>query len=209
LLLTSAGVTKQSIAVALQGLVGKLPNQTKIGYIPIAANVERGNKDWYINQFLNLWRFGYNWIDIIDPTATGVDWQSRLADVDVVFVGGGNTFHLLDQYRKTGFGDWLNEAVKTKVYVGVSSGSIVASPTIDACMIPEGDENIPNVTDLTGLGWVNFEIEPHCDDKRFAVLEEYAKSRNNSVYALDDQTAIVVNDSEVKVASEGSWKRFN
>ncbi len=209
LLLTSAGVTKRTIAESLIELVGKKPSETKIGYIPIAANVEEGNKDWYINQFLNFWRYGYSWIDVVDPTAADVDWETRLADVDVIFVSGGNTFHLLNQLRKTGFDKWLNENLSSKVYVGVSAGTIVATPTIDIASTPPGDPNLPGITDLTGLAWVDFEVEPHCDKDRFTEVEAYAKKRNHSVYAIDDQSAIMVDGDKVEVVSEGSWQKYN
>lgn len=73
LLLTSSGIDNRTIAEALQELTGKSPSEIKIGFVPIAINAEQGNKDWAINQFLKLWRHGYNWIDIVDPSAAGVD----------------------------------------------------------------------------------------------------------------------------------------
>lgn len=208
LLLTSAGVTKRSIADSLASLVGKSPSDTKIGYVPIAANAESGNKDWYINQFLNFWRFGYNWIDVIDPTAAGVNWKERLADVDVVFVSGGNTFHLLDQMRKTKFDEWLQKNLETKVYIGVSAGTIVVTPTIEIASMPPADPNLPHITDLTGLQFVDFEIEPHCNQERFLAVETYAKQRSSAVYAIDDQSAIIVDNENVTVVSEGSWQVY-
>ena len=209
LLLTSSGITKRTIAEGLGALVGKPAGQTKVGFIPTAVNVEEGNKDWYVNQFLNMWRFGYNMIDVVDPSAAEVDWRSRLADVDVILVSGGNTFHLLDQFRKTGFGDWLNENLDKKVYVGISAGTIVATPTIEIASKPPGDRNLPGLSDLTGMNWVDCEIEPHCDVARFVIVEEYAKGRKNPVFAIDDQSAVMVNGSDVQVLSEGSWKVFN
>lgn len=209
LLLTSAGVTKRSLAEELAKLVGKSPSETKVGFIPTAANAEEGNKDWYINQFLNLWRFGYNWIDVVDPSAPDTDWQNRLKDVDVVFVSGGNTFHLLNQLRLTGFDDWLHRNKETKVYVGVSAGTIIASPTIDVANIAPADRNFMNLTDLSGLGWVDFEVEPHCDTRRFTTIEAYAKERSNTIYAIDDQSAVKVDGDVIEVVSEGSWNVYN
>jgi len=208
LLLTSAGISKRAIAPTLIEMVGKKPSDTKVAFIPIAANAEEGNKDWLISQLLTLWRYGFNWIDIVDPTAAGVDWRERLKDVDVLYVTGGNTFHLLDQYRKTGLGDWLTENLDTKVYVGGSASSIVATPSIQVASMPPGDPNLPGLTDLTGMNWVDFEIEPHCDAARFKIVEEYAKTRPNKVYALDDLSAIKVVDGQVEVISEGSWELF-
>ncbi|HUD10283.1 MAG TPA: Type 1 glutamine amidotransferase-like domain-containing protein [Candidatus Saccharimonadales bacterium] len=209
LLLTSSGISKRSVAAALVELVGKSPGETKVGFVPTAANIEGYNKDWLINQFMNLWRYGYNWIDIVDPTAAGVDWKARLQAVDVICVSGGNTFHLLDQCRKIGFDTWLTENLHDKVYVGGSASSIIATPTIEVASLPPGDRNIPGLKDLKGFGWVNFEIEPHCDMNRFEAMEKYAATKTHPVYAIDDQTAIKVIDGKVEVISEGTWKVFN
>ncbi len=208
LLLTSAGISKRSIANVLASLVSKPAGETKVGFVPTAANAEASNKDWFINQFLGLWRFGYNWIDVIDPSAAGIDWKARLQDVDIIYVSGGNTFHLLDQCRKTGFDIWLTENLNNKVYVGGSASSIITTPTIELAGMPPGDENLPGLTDLTGFGWVNFEIEPHCDEDRFALVEKYAESKSHPVYAIDDQTAIKVVNGQVEVISEGTWKLY-
>jgi dipeptidase E len=115
LLLTSGGVRNSAIAKALREMVGKPASETAIAFIPTAANVEPGSKDWYVNQFLMLWRFGYSNIDIVDPSAANVsDWQERLAASDVIFVSGGNTFHLLEQARATGLDTWLKENLEDK-----------------------------------------------------------------------------------------------
>jgi dipeptidase E len=209
LLLTSAGITKRAIADTLVELVGKPASSTKVAFIPTAANVEEGNKDWYINQFLNFWRFGFNWIDVVDPSAPDVAWQERLRDVDVVFVSGGNTFHLLNQMRMTGLQKWLNENMQTKVYVGVSAGTIVAAPTIGVANMPPPDSNVAGLKDLSGLGWVDFEIEPHCDKDRYALVEQYAQKCPYPVYGIDDQTAIKVAGGKAEVVSEGFWKLFD
>lgn len=208
LLLTSAGVNKRSIAAALDELVGRPKSEVKVGFIPTAANAEEGNKDWLISQFLNLWRNGYTWIDVVDFSADGVDWQTRLADADVLYLSGGNTFHLLDQARKTGFADWLRKNLDRKVYVGGSASTILVTPSIEVAAMEPGDPNLPGLTDLTGLGLVDFEVEPHCDMMRFDIVEKYAAGRPNPVYAIDDQTAIKVVDDRVEVVSEGFWKLF-
>jgi len=130
LLLTSAGLSHKVIGRTLQQMVDKPASETKVAFIPTAANVEGGNRHWLIRQLLDLWQYGFSWIDIVDPSADGVDWQTRLADVDVLYVTGGNTFHLLDQVRKTGFDKWLHENIEKKVYVGGSASTILMTPTI-------------------------------------------------------------------------------
>ena len=203
LLLTSAGLTNKTIADGLLVLVGKPAAETKIALIPTAAQAEEGNKDWFVGQFLKLYAFGYTWVDMVDPSMPELDWQRRLAEVDVVFVSGGNTFYLLDQWRKSGFGAWMTENLSNKVYAGVSAGAIIAAPTIEVATIEPADRNIVGITDLMGMGWVDFEVEPHCEGVRYDVIKQYAESKQKPVYAIDDAGAILVNGEDVSVLSEG------
>src|SRR3989338_6548996 len=209
LLLTSSGVSNRTIAKALLELVGKTPSETKIGFVPIALNVEQGNKDWVVNQFLTLWRHGYNWIDIVDPTAAGVDWQERLKEVDVIYPSGGNTFHLLDQARKTGFDKWLKNNLKNKVYVGGSASTILLTPNIGVAGIDKIDPNLSGLTDLTGLGLVDFEIVVHVPSMISSEsAEKYAKKSKNRIYIFDDETALKIDGKKIEVVTEGSWKTY-
>lgn len=207
LLLTSSGLSKRNIGAALQAMVDKAPSDCRVGFIPTAANVELGSKDWIIGQFAQLQRYGFYQIDIVDISAPGVDWEARLDEVDILWLAGGNTFHLLDQARKTGFDIWLKKNIDKKVYVGGSASSILMTPTIKVAV--GADENYAGITDLTGLGYVDFEIDPHCDEAQFTEVETYANEAGNPVYALDDLSAIQVIDNEVTVISSGSWRLFN
>lgn len=206
LLLTSSGLSKRDIGIALQQMAGKPPGECKVGFIPTAANVEPYNKDWLIGQFSQLQRYGFYQIDIVDISADGVDWRARLADVDILWLSGGNTFHLLHQVRKTGFDEWLKEHIDNKVYVGGSASTILMTPSIE--IAAPIDENNVGLTDLTGLGYVDFEINVHCDEASMQETGEYAKSRSNPVYALDDLSAIKVVDGAVEVISGGTWKLY-
>jgi dipeptidase E len=210
LLLTSAGIVNDSIAQSLFRLAGKSAAELRVAFVPTAANVEDGNKvAWFFRQYEDLRRIGIEWIDMVDFADAEVDWPSRLDACDVLYLTGGNTFYLLDQIRKQKFDDYLSKALADKVYVGGSASSITMTPSIDVAAIPPGDPNLPGLTDLTGLSYVNFEIEPHCNEARFDTVEAYAKERGKKIYALDDQTAIEVTGNNVNMVSEGKWKLFD
>lgn len=210
LLLTSAGVTNKSIADSLIRLVSKPISEIKIGFIPTAVNGWYGNIDWFIRQFTNLHKYGFNWINNVDPSADGVDYKQALKNVDVILVGGGNTFHLLNQVRLTGFGEWLKTVLDNKVYMGISAGSILATPSIAIASVDNGDENLCGITDLSGLSLVDFEVSPHTpEDVSLKGNEDYAKTIKNVLYTLDDNSAIEVNGKEIKVISEGVWHKLN
>lgn len=206
LLLTSSGLSKRHIGEALQAMFDKAPSEVKVGFIPTAANVEPHNKDWLIAQLNQLQRYGFYQIDIVDIAADGVNWRARLADVDMLWLTGGNTFYLLDQVRKTGFDTWLHQNIDSKVYVGGSASTILATPTIK---IADGvDLNTVGLKDLTGLGLVDFEINVHCNAATIEATKEYAAASNVTVYALDDLSAIKVINDEVNVISGGNWKVY-
>jgi dipeptidase E len=208
LLLTSTGITNDALARALTQLTGKKPEDVKIGFIPTAANVEEGNKDWFIGQLTNLNKYGYSWIDIIDPSAAGVDWETRLSETDVVYISGGNTFHLLDQVRKTGFDTWLEAHKQDKIFVGSSAGSILMTPSIAVAGVEPGDPNLPGIADLRGMSWVTFEISPHVPEM---VAPEssiaYQSTTGCELYLIDDSTGILVEDGTIEVITEGKWKK--
>jgi dipeptidase E len=205
LLLTSGGITNPSIAAALADLAGKPAEGTKVGFIPTAANVEEGDKGWFIETLADLKKYGY-WVDIVDISAPGVDWRGRLARGDVVLVNGGNTFHLLDQVRKTSFDTWLAQNLATKVYVGVSAGSILATPSIAVASVDGGDKNLAGIEDLSGLSLVPFEVSPHTPEVvSHKGNQEYRQTIANPLYEIDDQTAIKVVDGHIEVVSEGKW----
>ena len=206
LLLTSSGLKKPDIGCALYDMVGKPASDCRVGFIPTAANVEPHIKGWLIGQMNQLQRYGFYQIDIVDISADGVDWRARLYDCDVLWLSGGNTFHLLDQVRKTGFDQWLKDNIESKVYVGGSASSILMTPSIE--IASPIDENIVSLNDLTGLGYVDFEINVHCNAEAIEETAEYAKTRPNDVYALDDLSAIKVVDETVEVISGGTWKLY-
>jgi dipeptidase E len=208
LLLTSLGISNQSIADVLVELIGKKPSEVKIGFIPTAANADPGNKDWFIQQLTDLQKFGFGWIDLVDPSAADIDYTKRLKDADIIYLSGGNTFYLLDQVRKSGFDKWLDENKDSKVYVGSSAGSILATPTIKAAGV--ADQNTPGLTDLRGLGWVDFEFLPHVPNwVEMEKAETYAKTTKNKFYVLDDNSALKIEDGKVEVVSEGEWILLN
>ncbi|MGF7228909.1 MAG: Type 1 glutamine amidotransferase-like domain-containing protein [Candidatus Saccharibacteria bacterium] len=207
LLLTSSGIVDDTIAAELQGLIGKVPADVKVGFVPTAANGEVGDKHWLIADYVRLWKCGYEWIDIVDPSAADLDWRDRLKDVDVVFIAGGNTFHLLKQAQQTGFMDWLTEHANDKVLVGSSAGSILMTPTISVSGI--ADANHTGMEKLDALGFVDFEFIPHIGAMiSLKQATAYAKKAKYNVYAVDDATAITVVDGKVQVVGRGEHKLY-
>lgn len=216
LLLTSGGITNPTIARALQDLVGKPFTESSVAFVPTAANVFRGDKSWMIEDLTILRGLGFRSIDIVDISAVSRElWLPGFEMADILFFEGGDTFHLMDWIEKSGLWELLPDMLKTKVYVGVSAGSIVAGRSLD---LHFSERLYAEPTGLhtrdAGLRFVDFLVRAHVGSPafpgmNFQVLDEIAKEHPETFYAIDDETAIKVIDQEVEIVSEGSWKKYH
>ncbi len=216
LLLTSSGLTNQSIAQALFDLVGKKPEDISLVFIPTASNVEMGDKDWLINDLVNLRKQNFKSIGITDISAVAEKvWRPQLEEADVLFFEGGNSYHLMEWINKSGLVKILPELLQTKVYVGVSAGSMVTNPDL-ALNISQiaYEEDLDKTEDLAGLNYVDFYSLPHLNSEHFpqvraVVIKELAQKETRKIYALDDNSALKIVDGQVEVISEGEYLIFN
>lgn len=216
LLLTSAGLANKSIIKALQELVKKPFCELKIAFIPTASNLEPGDKkDWLIKDLEILKDLKFKSIDIVDVSAIPKEvWLKRLKDADIFFVEGGNTYHLMHWFNKSGLSKVLPELLKTRVYVGVSAGTMVINPTVVHWYKEKISSQKINKTSYNkGLSYVNFMVEPHLNSSWFPqmTLENLAKKLKDypyTLYALDDDSAIKIDGDKIEVISEGIWKKF-
>jgi len=216
LLLTSGGITNASIEKALFDLVGKKPEDTTLVFIPTASHVEKGDKSWLIDDLINLKKLGLKSIEIADISAVDEEvWRPKFEEADILFFEGGNTYHLMRWIKKSGLDALLPGFLKTKVYVGVSAGSMVACKDLllkQSQLIYE--EDLTETENMAGLHLVDVYVLPHLNSEYFTKLREDAireatQGMTETVYALDDQSALKVVDGAVEVVSEGKWFRVN
>jgi dipeptidase E len=215
LLLTSGGITNDSIRNALIDLLGKPIAECSALCIPTAA---------YAHPMAGpvaAWRLisgqdpmcGLGWksLGVLEltalPSIAEELWVPLLRKADALLVGGGDALYLCHWMRQSGLADLL-PSLKA-VYVGLSAGSMVMTPNIGRDFVIW---NPPTGGDRT-LGMVDFSLFPHLDheqlpDNRMSNAERWAAGMPGPTYAIDDQTAIQVVDGKVEVISEGHWKRF-
>ncbi|KKR07717.1 MAG: Peptidase S51 dipeptidase E [Parcubacteria group bacterium GW2011_GWC2_39_14] len=216
LLLTSAGLANKSITNTLFDLVGKKPEDTTIVVIPTASNLALGDKDWFINDLINLQKQNFKSIEITDISAVDESiWRPSLEGADVLFFEGGNSYHLMEWLNKSGLTKMLSELLKTKVYVGVSAGSMVTNKNL-ALNISQiiYDEDLDRKVELNGLNYVDFYFLPHLNSPDFInlkenIIRETVKDMSEKIYALDDNSALKIVDSKIEIVSEGKWFEIN
>ncbi len=211
LLLTSAGISNKSISDALKRLVeGKM----SIVFIPTAANAERGDKGWLIDDLVNCKKLGD--VDIVDISALKKgEWLPRLKNANIIFMGGGNTTYLMNEIKRSGLDDELEDLLKRRVYVGISAGSIVLSESIQTSseyifgLYDDEIESPPK-----GLGFIDFNVRPHLNSPYFPKvndenLKKIFEGLGLDIYALDDESAVVYNEGKIEVISEGKWIKYS
>ena len=110
--------------------------------------------------------------------------SDAIANASAIFVGGGNTFHLLKTLHDLNLDLAIQKAVdKGTYYVGWSAGSNIATPSI----CTTNDMPIVQPSSFNGLGLVDFQINPHYTERvienhggesRRKRLEEYLVANN-------------------------------
>jgi dipeptidase E len=215
-LLTSSGMTNKSIEKALLELLGKPFKQAHLTFIPTAANVEKGDKTWLVNDMNNFRVLNFQSLDIIDISAVPKKiWLPSFEDADILVFGGGNVRYLLEWIGNSGLTEYLPRLLEKKVYVGISAGSMVTAKNISLSSMGILYFEKKGVLENTnGLGFVDFEIRPHLDSKWFpnltiGYLTKLAKEIPTTFYAIDDNTAVKIVDDKITIISEGNWKKFN
>jgi dipeptidase E len=218
LLLTSAGIKNQRIHDALLGLLGKPIAESSALCIPTASYALPGGAGmaWHFitgrEPRTPMCELGWASLGVLELTALpsigDEDWIPMVRETDVLLVNGGDPLYLCHWMRRSGLADLMPSLSET-VYVGLSAGSMVMTPSIG--------EDFVGWTPPTGgdatLGFVDFSIFPHLDhealpENTMADAERWAAGMTVPCYAIDDETAIKVTEGVVDVVSEGNWKLF-
>jgi len=116
-----------------------------------------------------------------------------------VFVGGGNTFRLLDTLQRTGVLEPLRRRARDGApYLGASAGTNIAAPTIKTT----NDMPIVQPSSFTALGLVPFQINPHYLDPDPA-SRHMGETREERLREFLEE-----NDTVVVGLREGAWLRI-
>lgn len=211
LLLTSDGLITKQLQDALIELAGKPFAELNFAFITTAINRDEGDKTKKVKRISSLHSLGFAKFDLVDVAAIDKEyWLPRLEEADVIFVLGGNTYYLLDEVIKSGLADELPRLLETRVYVGDSAGSILVTPSIDVAEIDDGDENIVDIKDTSGLGLVNFVVSPHTpEDVSLKANEDYASTIEYKLIAYDNNMAVKVDSEKVEMVGDGKYWEYN
>lgn len=211
LLLTSKGLRNETLRQVLRTLVGE--EEISVAFIPTAANIVDSDKHWLVRDLSDARAMGR--LDIIEIAALReADWRPRLEKANVILFGGGNAVYLMHWLNATGLAKALPELLTSRVYVGISAGSIVACPTLAATSPEKVDEaRKRSIAVQAGLGLVPFWLRPHYNAPGWAnatsvATAELSKTIPGVLYGVDDESALQVIDGKVMVVGEGRCEKY-
>jgi len=133
---------------------------------------------------------------LVDSLHTAVRPRDAVENAEAFFVGGGNTFRLLDALYAQGVLHAMRNRVRAGApYLGVSAGTNLACPTVRTT----NDMPIVFPTSLDALSLVPFQINPHFIDA--------APDENLAHETREDRIREFHEENSVPVVGlrEGAW----
>ncbi len=133
--------------------------------------------------------------------------KGKFEKADVIYVGGGDTVFMIEEWKKSGMLALIKDAYERGVILaGLSAGAICWFTDIytdSEAALGEGDKYAM----FKGLGWIEGKISPHYGS-RMLDFDEIVCYNLQRAYAIEDDAALVIEDGEIvgSVSSGGkAW----
>lgn len=177
---------------------------SKVLFIPNEkATKELINSDKYYKR---LYKDGFTENNIYIFDEENVNQFINL-DIDVIYVGGGNTFATLKKIKDCGFDKYIINYINNGViYIGGSCGAHIVTKNIEHLL--DLDNNYCNLDDYNGLGLLDGIIIPHFNEvdyepeKRMELYNKLITENKYKVYTLTNSESIIVNNDIIEIINE-------
>ncbi len=207
--LCGGGADTQTIE-AYKGLNEVINHSKPCLYIPLAMEQEMYDScyEWITGELENVE------IPSIEMVRSANELSTKnLNDYSFLFIGGGNTFKLLNDLKICGAFEKIEEYLNNGgVAFGSSAGAIIFGKDLEACRLD--DANDINLCDINGLDilkgisilchYTNRTAEKDEQSKEF--LLELSKQRK--IIALPEEVTLFVNDDSIEVIGEKPYYFF-
>lgn len=154
----------------LRSLLPKNPKAVYISNALDCATPEKQNKhqDWDIRELKEI---GVNaeQLDLRKYFGKQAELRSKLQDVDLIYISGGNVYDLRIAMKLSGLDEIIKEFLdRDKVYAGYSAAVCVLSSTLKGYHIVD-DPNLKTYgnheTIWEGIGLIDWQFAPHFDSE--------------------------------------------
>jgi dipeptidase E len=158
--------------------------QPRIAYIGTASGDDTTKVARFKSRFANVSEAQIH----LPMSLSATELAGRLANVDLVYVGGGNTEAMINTWRHNGWDRVLGDACRSGVTLaGVSAGAVC---WFDAFLFSSGQGPM---RPLVGLGLIPLGACPHYStetDRHAALHKAVATGKMPTTLAIDDGAAV-------------------
>ena len=185
---------------AAAAIAGLFLGARRIAFVPFALQDQAG----YVERARDRLRaFGLETVSVEE----GAAGRRAIEQSDGVFVGGGNTFRLLDRLQRSEMVALLGARARAGMpYLGSSAGTVIAAPTMQTT----NDMPIVQPASFAALGLVPFQInchyldpEPdstHMGETRETRLREFLEENATPVVGLREGSWLEVETAPLAAA---------
>ncbi|PGH22107.1 peptidase S51 [Fusobacterium polymorphum] len=124
--------------------------------------------------------------------------KNKIEKANYLYVGGGNTFYLLQELKRKNLIDFIKNRVNSgMVYIGESAGAIITSKDTEYSDLMDDVSIAKDLKEYSGLNLVDFYIVPHLNEFPFEesskqIVEKYKDILN--IIAINNSQAIIIKD---------------
>lgn len=191
--------------------LNEIINHTKpILYIPLAMKSEKYDScyEWICKELANV---DVPYIDMVRSTDEILD--KNLNDYSLIFIGGGNTFKLLNDLKSSGAFLKIKEYIDNDgIVFGGSAGAIILGECIDTCKY--ADNNDVGLEDQMGFNVFNY-ISLLChftngSEEETEINRKYLLelSKEEKIIALPEEVTLYYEDGYYEVLGTGNYYVF-
>lgn len=171
--------------------------------IPTAAKAEGGGMIYVKRQRRALEKLGIKACVLDISVAESNEITAKLLNSDIIYIGGGNTFYLLQELKRSGADMIIREQIALgKAYIGESAGAVVAAPSITYIEDMDDRAAAPDLSDCSALGLVDFYPLPHMNSfpfKRASRMIAEKHSNDLKLLPITNRQAVCVCGNEIKI----------
>ena len=190
MIILSGGGDPEKVTIIDGFFANSIDKMKKVVYIPIAMEKEVFTYNECYKWFTSTYKkYGITNIEMWDTLAN----KKIDEDIAAIFIGGGNTFKLLNEIKNTGFDYKLMEYISNGgIVYGGSAGAIIFGKSIEIASY--ADKNDIGLENLNGLNLFDGkDIWCHYSDDDEKIVNNY----KNELIVLYEEFGIVKNDKHI------------
>lgn len=178
----------------LSKLLDKPLSNVSVALIPNAKDYyTKRPRDFVVNDLVDYMQLLGLKVDVVDlrDYSNAENLKSKLANYNLVWAMGGNTYMLRYEMRRSGFDRIIKDLLDNGVvYGGDSAGALVAGSSIAGVELADEPAFAEEVI-KDGMNLVSFVIMPHVDNPEFADVMPIVKEQHKNMIELKDSQAVI------------------